>query len=108
MYPVKDGRITGISCIDAAEKVTREIVQSTLLCRGDKYKDYLSCLEVMAVVLKLEEKYTEAFSVYEKILIHLHFKLAQYTITPGFREFKFIENKKAVHDKHFLLLIAAF
>lgn len=57
--------------LDAAEKAARENVRSTLLYRGDKYKDYLSCLEVMADVLKLENKYAEALSVYEKILIHL-------------------------------------
>lgn len=57
--------------LDAAEKAARENVETTLLYRGDKYKDYLSCLEVLADVLKLEGKYTEALSVYEQILIHL-------------------------------------
>lgn len=57
--------------LDAAEKAARENVETTRLYRGDKYKDYLSCLEVLADVLKLEGKYTEAISVYEQILIHL-------------------------------------
>lgn len=57
--------------LDAAEKAARENVETTLLYRGDKYKDYLSCLEVLADVLKLEGKHAEAFSVYEQILIPL-------------------------------------
>ena len=57
--------------LDAAETAARESVQSALLYRGEKYKDYLSCLEVLADVLKREEKDAEALSVYEKILIQL-------------------------------------
>ena len=54
-----------------AEKAARENVQSTLLYRGEKYKDSLSQLEILADVLALEKKSAEAFSIYEKILIHL-------------------------------------
>ena len=57
--------------LDAAEEAARENVQSSLLYRGEKYKDYLICLEMLADVLKLEGKYAEALSVYDKILIHL-------------------------------------
>ena len=57
--------------MDAAEKIARENVQSTLLYRGEKYKEYLSCLEELADVLEREGKDAEALSVYEKILIHL-------------------------------------
>ena len=54
-----------------AEKAARENVQSALLYRGEKYKDSLSQLEILADVLALEKKSAEAFSIYEKILIHL-------------------------------------
>ncbi|MDD6815636.1 MAG: hypothetical protein PUE84_04240 [Firmicutes bacterium] len=57
--------------LEGAEKTARENVQSALLYRGEKYKDYLSQLEILADVLALEKKSTEAFSIYEKILIHL-------------------------------------
>ena len=57
--------------LEDAEKIARENVQSSLLYRGEKYKDYLSQLEILADVLALEKKSAEAFSVYEKILTHL-------------------------------------
>lgn len=57
--------------LENAEKTARENVQSTLLYRGEKYKDYLSHLEILADVLALEKKSAEAFSVYEKLLTHL-------------------------------------
>lgn len=57
--------------LEDAEKIARENVQSALLYRGKKYKDYLSQLEILADVLALEKKSAEAFSVYEKILTHL-------------------------------------
>ena len=57
--------------LSTAEKIARENVQSTLLYRGEKFKDYLSCLEVLADVLMREEKNAETLSVYEKILICL-------------------------------------
>ncbi len=57
--------------LEDAEKIARENVQSALLYRGEKYKDYLSQLEILADVLALEKKSAEAFSVYEKILTHL-------------------------------------
>ena len=57
--------------LEDAEKIARENVQSACLYRGEKYKDYLSQLEILADVLALEKKSAEAFSVYEKILTHL-------------------------------------
>lgn len=57
--------------LEEAEKIARENVQSALLYRGEKYKDYLSQLEILADVLALEKKSAEAFSVYERILTHL-------------------------------------
>ena len=57
--------------LEDAEKIARENVQSALLYRGEKYKDYLSQLEILADVLALEKKSEEAFSVYEKLLTHL-------------------------------------
>lgn len=57
--------------LEEAEKAARENVQSALLHRGEKYKDYLSHLENLGDVLTLEKKSAEAFSIYEKILTHL-------------------------------------
>ncbi|MCI7626584.1 MAG: hypothetical protein MST06_09515, partial [Firmicutes bacterium] len=57
--------------LEDAEKIARENVQSACLYRGEKYKDYLSQLEILADVLALEKKSEEAFSVYEKLLTHL-------------------------------------
>lgn len=57
--------------LEDAEKTARENVQSALLYRGEKYKDSLSQLEILADVLALEKKAAEAFSIYETILIHL-------------------------------------
>ena len=57
--------------LENAEKIARENVQSACLYRGEKYKDYLSQLEILADVLALEKKSEEAFSVYEKLLTHL-------------------------------------
>lgn len=57
--------------LEEAEKTARENVQSALLHRGEKYKDYLSHLENLGDVLTLEKKSAEAFSVYEKMLTHL-------------------------------------
>lgn len=57
--------------LEDAEKAAREFVKSTLLYRGEKYKDSLSKLELLADILKLENKNSEAHSVYVKILIHL-------------------------------------
>lgn len=57
--------------LEDAEKAAREYVNSTLLYRGTKYKDYLSKLELLADILKLENKDSEAHSMYVEILIHL-------------------------------------
>lgn len=57
--------------LEEAEKAARENVESALLYRGEKYKDYLTHLEILGDVLTLEKKTAEAFSVYEKILTHL-------------------------------------
>lgn len=57
--------------LEDAEKAARENVQSALLYRGEKYKDYLSHLESLADVLTLEKKSAEAFSIYETILNRL-------------------------------------
>lgn len=57
--------------LEDAEKAARENVQAALLYRGEKYKDYLSQLEILADVLALEKKSAEAFSLYEKLLTHL-------------------------------------
>lgn len=57
--------------LEDAEKIARENVQSALLYRGEKYKDYLSHLEILADVLSLEKKTAEAYSIYEEILVRL-------------------------------------
>lgn len=57
--------------LEDAEKAARENIQSTLLYRGEKYKDYLSHLEILADVLSMEQKTAEAYSIYEEILVRL-------------------------------------
>lgn len=57
--------------LEDAEKAAQEYARSTLLYRGEKYKDYLSRLELLADILKLENKDSEAHAVYVKILIQL-------------------------------------
>lgn len=57
--------------LESAEQAARENIQSTLLYRGEKYKDYLSHLEILADVLSLEKKTAEAYSIYEEILVRL-------------------------------------
>ena len=57
--------------LEYAEKAARENIQSTLLYRGERYKDYLSHLEILADVLALEKKMAEAYSTYEEILVRL-------------------------------------
>ncbi len=57
--------------LEDAEKAARENIQFTLLYRGEKFKDYLSHLEILADVLSLEKKTAEAYSIYEEILVRL-------------------------------------
>lgn len=57
--------------LEDAEKAARTFVKSTLMYRGDKYKDYLSKLELLADILRMENKASEAHSLYVKILVHL-------------------------------------
>ena len=57
--------------LEDAEQAARENIQSTLLYRGEKYKDYLSHLELLADVLSMEKKTAEAYSIYEEILVRL-------------------------------------
>lgn len=57
--------------LEDAEQAARENIQSTLLYRGEKFKDYLSHLELLADVLSMEKKTAEAYSIYEEILVRL-------------------------------------
>lgn len=57
--------------LEEAEAAARESVQTALMYRGEKYKDYLAGLETLADVLALENKTAEACSIYEKILVRL-------------------------------------
>ena len=57
--------------LEDAEQAARENIQSTLLYRGEKYKDYLSHLELLADMLSMEKKTAEAYSIYEEILVRL-------------------------------------